>query len=328
MDLFADYTAKSGNQVSTRLAYTAGNLEQDQWTFATITPDTVHPGMWDPAETAKLTSRLSQPPKRGTLGYVTVITPNAISDSAYVDFTNAVSADCRYLHNNPSPPTGNTASQASLPLDTELPSATTMYNYDTNRDSDAGLKLRKTDLGLTESDSTKFQVWRSGALTSNLVIAADVLVDLWAAPKNFRQNKIGVVTTYLRDYCATCDPTHVEIDNASIFARDWQSGSSTFVERMGRIPGVNYTVPAGHELEIFMVVEKASKDDMWIAYDTTSYPSLLDLDYVTPTPTSSFYLHNDPTPPTGDTVSHATLSLDATVPTAGTLFNYDTNRDS
>ena len=138
MDVFQRYTSATGNQVSKRLTYGTGNLPKDEWTFPSITPATTNPGMWDPGEIANLTSRLSQPPKPGTLGYITVVTPNGFSDSKYVDFTNAVSADCRFLHNHPTPPTGDTPSHAVLPLDPELPTAQSLFNYDTNRDNDPG----------------------------------------------------------------------------------------------------------------------------------------------------------------------------------------------
>jgi hypothetical protein len=34
-----------------------------------------------------------------------------------------------------------------------------------------------------------------------------------------------------------------------------------------------YTVPAGHELELKVIVASNSGDDMWFAYDTASYRS-------------------------------------------------------
>ena len=40
-----------------------------------------------------------------------------------------------------------------------------------------------------------------------------------------------------------------------------------------------------------------------------------------------FFLHNDPTPPIADTSSQTALPLNATEPTAVTLFNYDEDRD-
>jgi hypothetical protein len=36
---------------------------------------------------------------------------------------------------------------------------------------------------------------------------------------------------------------------------------------------VNYTIPAGHSLEITLIVPNSSQEDLWIAYDTLAYRS-------------------------------------------------------
>jgi hypothetical protein len=41
-----------------------------------------------------------------------------------------------------------------------------------------------------------------------------------------------------------------------------------------------------------------------------------------------YFLHNNPTPPTANTSAVNNLSMNATTPTAATLYNYDTNADS
>jgi hypothetical protein len=42
----------------------------------------------------------------------------------------------------------------------------------------------------------------------------------------------------------------------------------------------------------------------------------------------AFFLHNNPTPPTADTVSQLNLPMDGFAPTAATLYNYDTDNDA
>ena len=63
-----------------------------------------------------------------------------------------------------------------------------------------------------------------------------------------------------------------------MFAGDWQMGSGTFVKRIIMIPDLDYTIPAGHELEARLITDtvKASKD-MWFAYDTVAYPTVIKL---------------------------------------------------
>ncbi|MFC1951011.1 hypothetical protein ACFLXN_01205 [Chloroflexota bacterium] len=98
------------------------------------------------------------------------------------------------------------------------------------------------------------------------------------------------------------------------------------------LPGVdvNYTIPAGHQLEMKLIVpldvEPVPSFDHWFSYDTTIFPAQV---YIpTPTGTLSFFWHNNPTPPTGDTLRQHPLPLDTTPPTAETLYNYDALTDN
>jgi hypothetical protein len=43
---------------------------------------------------------------------------------------------------------------------------------------------------------------------------------------------------------------------------------------------------------------------------------------------TTYYLHNNPTPPTADTNAQANLGMNTTAPSATVLFNYDANQDS
>ena len=118
------------------------------------------------------------------------------------------------------------------------------------------------------------QVWSTGALSSDLVISGDVIVDLWAAVKDFSLSKTGVVTMYLRDKDGS---TYTEIGDTSVFDADWQEGSSTFLKKSLIISDVDSTVSSGHELEFRLQVENQSDDAMWIAYDTVSHKSVIKL---------------------------------------------------
>ena len=54
-----------------------------------------------------------------------------------------------YLHNNPTPPTANTAAQFNLALNTTTPTATTLYNYDTGCESRVGRSIRRNTGAIT-----------------------------------------------------------------------------------------------------------------------------------------------------------------------------------
>ena len=219
-DLLIWYTATAGTTTIKRLAYTTGNLGQNEWSFVSITETANAPTHWEPDDVASLKSRLDPKSVTTTQAYITVATYNGVSDSRYFSFANAVAAGCYFLHNTSTPPTGDTTAQGLLPLDTKLPAAATLYNYDTDRDAAAGLLLDKTSAGLDEADPLKFQTYRTGVLASPLVLN-DVLVDIWAGMLNFDTGKIGAITVFLRDRNPSV-PSYDELGNGTVFARDWQ----------------------------------------------------------------------------------------------------------
>ncbi len=321
-DVVLDYVSTASSTVAHRFDYVVGNVLRDEWTFSSTTSDTTQPTEWPSEDLAYLTSRLTTQPKQGTWGYLTVSTPNGIAGSAYVDFTNAVSADCRYLHNNPTPPVANTVSQAVLPMDGQLPTAPFLYDYSTDRNGPAGLRVDKSSAGLGELDPTKFQVWQSGPLPVDLPITGTVLIDMWAAIEDYTTGLVGAITVFLRDYDPT-GPSHTEITDGTVFADDWQTGSGDFVEKMALVLGTNDMILAGHELEVWVVVDNLSGQAMWLAYDTDDRPSVINLTYVPPATSSLLYFHNNPTPPVGDTARQAELPVTPTAPGATVLFDYD-----
>ena len=320
MDLLIWYQPASGDRFTARLDYVTGNIGEDQWTIAGSTPQDLTP-LWDRGEDIEVVSRLRRAPLEGTTGYVMLTTSSGVTASGYVGFLEGATAECLYLHNYPSPPLADTTSQATLPLDTGLPMVQTLYNYDSDRDSSPGLTLARTNQGLVESDPNKFQFWRTGPLGSDLAISGDVLIELFASLSPLYQGEAGIIITYLRDHDG--NGGYTEIGDGAAFSRDWQAGSVTFVERVAMIPGVGYTVPEGHELELRLVVDDASGQDMEFAYDAAQYASFVNLSFVPPVPSTSLYLHNNPTPPTGDTPRQAVLPIDATVPSASFLYDYD-----
>jgi hypothetical protein len=175
-----------------------------------------------------------------------------------------------YLHNRPSPPTGNTSSQANLPLNQTAPTASTLFNYDTDRDGHPGRLIQKGSSGAGEVNLAKYQNWLSDPLAFPLTTGGTVNVIFYSAIKNFGQNKAGSVTVFLRDVNGS---TATEICGGTLTLSNWQGGSSTWVARTLSLNCGSYTIPAGHRLEVKLVVASAAADDMWFAYDTASYPS-------------------------------------------------------
>jgi len=177
-----------------------------------------------------------------------------------------------YLHNDPSPPVGDTTSHTTLSMDSVAPSAGLLFNYDTNRDSFAGLLIAKGGAGFTESDPTKHQRWRSGPMVVNTSINGAPQLVFWSAIKDFGAiHKGGSVAAHL---IATDGTTIVWSISANIQAADWQGGSTSWVETSLTFGAPSpMSIPAGYWVELVLVVEASSEDDMWFAYDTTNYPT-------------------------------------------------------
>ncbi len=206
----------------------------------------------------------------GTFYYVVTAVDTNASESCVVSDEASASILIWYIQNNPTPPTGDTASQAVLPLDPTSPTAATLYNYDTDRDGDEGLVLSNGGIGPGEADLTKTQVWRTAALTDDVSLVGTVTITLWAAIKNYDDAKAGEVAAYLRDYNGS---TYTEIGNGTVFKANWQGGSGTFLQETITIPGLNYTIPAGNMLVVEMIATVNSAESMWFAYDTSAYPT-------------------------------------------------------
>ena len=215
--------------------------------------------------------RLAASTLSGALALALAVAALAIISGAVVHSSSLT----YYLHNNPTPPSANTAAQPVLPMDATAPTATTLYNYDTDRDSFAGLLIAKGASGPAESDSTKYQTWRTASLASDLTIDGMVSLTFWSGMKDFAPGKRGSVTAYLRDYSGS---SRTEICQGTLTQDSWQGASSSWVEKTLSFNCPSYEVVAGHRIELKLTVSNSSDDDMWFAYDTTAYPSRIIID--------------------------------------------------
>jgi len=170
-----------------------------------------------------------------------------------------------YLHNDPTPPIGDTSSQPVLPMDGVMPMTPVLYNYDVDRDGSPGLVIARGGSGPYEGDPTKYQAWRAAEFSGAVVIDGDAKVHLWSAVKDFNSSNVGVVTVYVQDcYAWSC----VELGSDTVT----KSGSSWMLLTFS-VPIGTYTVAPGHALGLVVVVDASSDDDMWFAYDTGPYRS-------------------------------------------------------
>ncbi|HEX2194839.1 MAG TPA: hypothetical protein VHK63_07810 [Candidatus Limnocylindria bacterium] len=177
-----------------------------------------------------------------------------------------------FLHNNPTPPTGNTSSQANLAMNTTPPTATTLHNYDTDRDSAPGRLIQRGGSGAGETSLARYQNWRGP--TAGLLgqtINGTVTVEFWSAMEGFAPNTAGEVRVFLRDVDSVTGLT-LEIASSTVSSADWQAGNAGWVQRSATF-SVNHLLLVGHRLEVKLVVGAGAADDMLFAYDTVLYRS-------------------------------------------------------
>lgn len=169
-----------------------------------------------------------------------------------------------YLHNNPTPPTGNTVSQPILPMDEEAPSTFALPNYDIDRDFAVGLTIKKGGTSPNEPDPRRRQHWQTDPFPAPTLFQGDMVLELWAGMKDFGQGKRGHVTAFLRDFNGAA---YSNIKVSNVLRTDWQQGSSSWVYTEFALGQVSFVLPAGHSLELTVLVNNDSDDDMWFAYD-------------------------------------------------------------
>jgi len=131
-----------------------------------------------------------------------------------------------YWHNNPTPPVGDTGAQHDLPLDTTLPTAETLYNYDSGAfgDNDPGRIIGVGGKDVDEEGLGKHQEWITDPLAADMTINGTVGLLYWWGMKNFTYDKLAVARFFLRDYDPVGDTytpiaeiTHIQDTWAQLF---------------------------------------------------------------------------------------------------------------
>jgi hypothetical protein len=178
-----------------------------------------------------------------------------------------------YLHNNPTPPTGNTNAQANLPMNATAPTAAALFNYDANFDTAPGRLILRGGSGASESDLSQYQNWRGPTLPAGTNINGTVTVEFWSGIESFTPGTAGQIDVYLRAWDPMLNLVSTELGTASVAAADWQGGASAWLKRTASITVNNtaLTCLLGCQLEVKLEVGASAAEDMWLAYDTRIY---------------------------------------------------------
>ena len=224
-----------------------------------------------------------------------------------------------YLHNDPSPPVGDTNSHATLPMGFVAPSVGSLFNYDTNRDAFAGLLIQKGGTGFTDTDPMKHQRWRSEVFAVTTAVSGAPQLVFWSAMKDFKDQKRGAVAAYL---VATDGTTAAWSVSGSVQRANWQGGSASWVETPLTFDApAPSLIPAGSWLELVLVVENSSDDDMWFAYDTATFPTRVMGFALAAEDGTIVALSATDAPNPGQTITiSATLSATATIPNSNVYY--------
>jgi len=179
-----------------------------------------------------------------------------------------------YLHNNPTPPTANTAAQANLAMNTTVPTAATLWQYSTGCAARAGRRLPRAAPSPTQATLCDYQNWRTPALTAGLSLSGAISVDIWTASDTGTANRTAGVVAYLRDFNPAGAGTYTEIANA-LYNTTYTAGRTFYHYPITVTVATAYTVPVGHQLELKLVASNAYQANVLVAYDTVTYPSFL-----------------------------------------------------
>jgi hypothetical protein len=129
-----------------------------------------------------------------------------------------------YLHNNPTPPEGDTDAQANLPMDEDNPTAEFFYNYDQNYDSNPGRRIEQSSGGPDGLELKEYQNWLTPPFNEETYFAGTAIVNLYISPDGFNFDNACSFRVYLRDYNPV-NETYTEIASA-----DYEIGEEEWVQ--------------------------------------------------------------------------------------------------
>ena len=232
--------------------------------------------------------------------------PNTNTDAAGHPNTNTLAHGPHVLPAQfPRTAGGDTSSQDLLPLDTTVPTAATLFNYDIDRDTQAGLLSFKGD-GLIDKDPSKYQRWQHNP-DASLDLDGFARLNVWTAMKDFTPGKQGAVLAGLYD-CKPTGDSCVLITSGGVILSQWPE---TWREIAVDLGAITHKITSDRSLVLHLATLDTSDDDLWVAYDTTTHLSNLSITVAVPTPTPTPTAGPTPTPaatPTPVPVRHYGVS--------------------
>lgn len=167
-------------------------------------------------------------------------------------------------------------------------------DYDSWRDANPGIRLKKGGSGSTETDPAKFQQWQIDVSGATLSVTN---LTIWAMAPTGASG--GQFTAYLMRCSLSC----VVITSTTKpvgQGQKWKRVTVTF-------SALTDTYAAGERLVVKLIVTSASSDDLYFAYGTEDYAAALKVNVATP-----------PTTTTTTTTTLTTTTTTTTLPSSTT----------
>lgn len=170
--------------------------------------------------------------------------------------------DTFYMINDPLKPGQDTASHEILPLSYAEQTSDKLPNYDTDRNQEPGLTIKRRSTNTGEPKADEIQRWRLKFHKTNIQISTNAKLKFSAAMQGFEKDKYGKIWASLIDVDADGNAVKV-IAKGFAENNNWGSGwKSVDIDfRNG-----TFVMPAGHSLEIAITVDPASTKDMLVGF--------------------------------------------------------------
>ena len=175
-----------------------------------------------------------------------------------------------YLHDDPTPPVGNTTARLLLTADQVVPTAQTLYNYSSDLDSEPGRHLDEAGYDKNRTDPAEAVAWRLPPATGPQRLVGAITVDYWVAQDGFTNTDETKIKWFLRDFNPG-DATYAEIEEIE-FKQDPLGPPGDWVHVTTVFQDVDYVLASGHVIEL---KAEAGGVNANLAYDTDEYPSFV-----------------------------------------------------
>ena len=175
-----------------------------------------------------------------------------------------------YLHDDPTPPVGDTTARLLLHADPQVPTAQSLYNYSSDLDTDTGRHLDAAGYDKNRTDPARAVAWRLPRATADHHLVGSIAVDYWVAQDGFTNADQTKVKWFLRDFDRS-SATYTEIAEVE-FQQEPLGSPGAWVHVVTTFPDIDHLLRAGHLIE---VKAEAGNVNANLAYDTAAYPSFI-----------------------------------------------------